>query len=147
MVTLSPPVSPSVVARILMIQKRSVIAGTLVRTCSSPPLVPAYLAGASVVLTRALEFVLDDLPGHRADADLVDPLALPDVERIAPRAGLFLIFGIGDFAGSAPQRNRPRLGHGDACVRRTRDCRRGDKCDRSSGGRRADNPDIHDGSP
>src|SRR5437588_6159422 len=79
MVTLSPPVSPSVVARILMIQKPSVIAGTLVRTCSSPPLVPAYLAGASVVLTRALEFVLDDLPGHRADADLVDPLALPDV--------------------------------------------------------------------
>src|ERR1700742_3244620 len=34
-VTVSPPVSPSVVARILMIQKPSVTAGTLLRTALS----------------------------------------------------------------------------------------------------------------
>ena len=34
MVTLSPPVSPKVVARILMIQKPSVTAGTLVAAAS-----------------------------------------------------------------------------------------------------------------
>src|SRR6476661_6007274 len=42
MVSVSPPVSPRVVARILMIQKPSVTAGTLLATCSnllgiSPP--------------------------------------------------------------------------------------------------------------
>src|SRR4051812_17942264 len=37
MVTVSPPVSPSVVARILMIQKPSVIAGTLLRAAVVSP--------------------------------------------------------------------------------------------------------------
>src|SRR6476619_8138857 len=36
MVSVSPPVSPRVVARILMIQKPSVTAGTLLATCSNP---------------------------------------------------------------------------------------------------------------
>jgi hypothetical protein len=48
-VTLSPPVSPSVVARILMIQKPSVTSGTFVSWSSSAMILSGDAHGSSIV--------------------------------------------------------------------------------------------------
>src|SRR5438477_1744527 len=99
MVTVSPPVSPSVVARILMIQKLSVTAGTLVSTSRATsrsfirsPFVakteeaPERLGGsdapiirhsmASVVIRLPFGPVLDDFAGPVVNADFLDIPAL-----------------------------------------------------------------------
>jgi hypothetical protein len=54
MVTLSPPVSPSVVARILMIQKPRVTAGTLL---SQPPAAVEGAVGAELPFVATMSFL------------------------------------------------------------------------------------------
>src|SRR3569623_1949099 len=64
MLTVSPPASPSVVARTLMIQKPSVTAGTLLRVLASMSLSSkGRLQGHIPVVTRRLRHILQVRPG------------------------------------------------------------------------------------
>src|SRR3954454_9863798 len=116
MVTVSPPVSPRVVARILMIQKPSVTAGTLVSAsyANSRSVMAAECRRSvprSIAFVQSFVLVLDDPAGPCADSDLMDPAALADVERVAPRARFLFVFRIDHSSRGYFQRDRTRLRH------------------------------------
>src|SRR5271167_1414473 len=104
-VTASPPVSPSVVASILMIQKPSVTAGTLERAAVRVLVIEILIkekptpqragrvccdCSRRSIRVRAFRLIFKDLPCRGVDADLLCDATASYIKRIAkPAAASF----------------------------------------------------------